>query len=672
MKETSAPNRLIHSSSPYLLQHAHNPVDWFEWEADAFEKAQRENKPILVSIGYSACHWCHVMERETFENKELAALMNKGFVCIKVDREERPDVDHMYMDAVQALGINGGWPLNVFLTPDKKPFYGGTYFSPQAWEQVLNNIQRAYHEDAAAIGETAEELHQFLKRQNIHAYLQENNLALETQKCFDNIAQKFDRREGGLSKAPKFIMPSVWQWLLRYHYLTKDTMAISQVECTLDKIAAGGIYDQIGGGFARYSVDGRWFAPHFEKMLYDNAQLLSLYAEAYASTKNPLYADILEEIYSWLDQEMTSPQGGFFSALDADSEGEEGKFYVWSAEEFNACTEPNAPSLAAYYHVSPTGNWEHGKNILFRTTDEKQFLREQGLTAQQWNDVLKKGKAALYEKRATRIWPGLDDKIITSWNGMTIVGLCDAYLATGNENFLTAAKRCMQFLENEMMEGTTIYRSFRQSRSSVNGFLDDYAFVIQAALKLYSATFDEYFLFRGELLLQAAIEEFYDSDDGYFWYSASPDESIIRKKELFDTVIPSSNAVMARNLFYLGTLLDRPTFVDMAIKMTRSLHHLITGELNYMSYWGIVAVEIDHGISEVVVAADDVQTLALEWNRGYLPFSLLMGKGEFSRLPLLQDKERMGGKDTFYVCFQKTCQRPVHSVREAKEQVGKE
>ncbi len=370
-------NRLIHSTSPYLLQHAHNPVDWYEWGKDALDKAARDDKPILVSIGYSSCHWCHVMERESFEKENIAEVMNKFFVCIKVDREERPDIDQIYMEAVQILGVNGGWPLNVFLTPDQKPFFGGTYFTPQVWVEVLNNINRAYQGNRKQIEDTAEELRLHLLTSEVERYKQkpvDSELIQDLNEIYNRLEPKFDKKWGGQDKEPKFIMPSVWLYLLRLAHLTKNSEALSHVVFTLQKISMGGIYDQIGGGFSRYSVDRYWFAPHFEKMLYDNAQLLSLYSEAYSITKDDAFKDVVYETFQWLEREMTHPNGGFYSALDADSEGVEGKFYTWSKAELQEKLGDHEALISSYYGIKDQGNWEHDGNILMRTKGDQEFL----------------------------------------------------------------------------------------------------------------------------------------------------------------------------------------------------------------------------------------------------------------------------------------------------------
>ncbi|HEY9047772.1 MAG TPA: thioredoxin domain-containing protein [Ohtaekwangia sp.] len=667
-------NRLIHSTSPYLLQHAHNPVDWFEWGKEALEKAHKEDKPILVSIGYSSCHWCHVMERESFENQDIASVMNEHFVCIKVDREERPDIDQIYMDAVQAMGVNGGWPLNVFLTPGQKPFFGGTYFSPAAWVQILTNINRAFIGNRKEIESTAEELRVHLLRSDVERFRQnytDTNLLQDIEGIYQKLAARFDTHWGGMDRAPKFIMPSVWQWLLRYYYISHDEKALEQVLLTLRKVGMGGIYDQIGGGFARYSVDGEWFAPHFEKMLYDNAQLLSLYSEAYSITGDEEFKTIVYETFTWLQREMTSAAGGFYSALDADSEGVEGKYYCWTSDELKTLLKENATLIASYYSVAPHGNWEHGNNILTRLKTDDEFFAKEKVDAAQWKNILQQSKDILLREREKRIKPGLDDKIITAWNAMMIVGLTDAYRAFADKQFLNAAVKNMQFLENELMEGTKLYRSFKGHRSTVEGFLDDYAYVIQAYSRLYEVTFNEYWINRAAMLLEFTLEKFFDPAEGYFFYTGHDAEGLIaRKKEIFDNVIPSSNAIMAHNLLQLGITLDRDDWKERANAMTTSFSHLVKGEPNYMSYWAIVYTAIKKGMAEVAIVGNEHQALRKDIQQHFYPFALYFGTKESSTLPLLADKTA-NGKSTVYVCRNKTCQLPVHTAEEAGEQIEK-
>ena len=667
------PNRLLNATSPYLLQHAHNPVDWYEWGKDALDKAAKEDKPILVSIGYSSCHWCHVMERESFEKENVAEVMNKFFVCIKVDREERPDIDQIYMEAVQILGVNGGWPLNVFLTPDQKPFFGGTYFTPQVWVEVLNNINRAYQQNRKQIEDTAEELRLHLLTSEVERYKQkpaDSELIHDLQEIYNRIEPKFDKKWGGLDKEPKFIMPSIWLYLLRLAHLTKNSEALSHVVFTLQKISMGGIYDQVGGGFSRYSVDRYWFAPHFEKMLYDNAQLLSLYSEAYSITKDDSFKDVVYQTFQWLEREMTHPNGGFYSALDADSEGVEGKFYTWGKAELQEKLGDDAPLVSAYYGIKDQGNWEHDSNILMRTKVDQEFLSEHSLTAETWKAILEKSKSVLLKAREGRVRPGLDDKMITAWNAMMVGGLVDAYRVFSDEIFLKSALKNVQFIGKELMEGNKLYRSYKNKRSTTAGFLDDYAFYIQALIKLYQVTFDEQWIRRAAEMMQYSLEQFFDPHDGFFFYTSSHGERLIsRKKEIFDNVIPSSNAIMAQNLHHLSIIFDREDWGKIGKSMAESLSHIIKSEPAYMSHWAIVFTEIKKGLAEIALTGKNITSLRSEFLQQYFPFSIIQGTEDKSDLPLLKDKGSINGKPTIYVCYHKTCKLPVHTLDEAKLQL---
>ncbi len=666
-------NRLIHSTSPYLLQHAHNPVDWYEWSEEALLKAKQEDKPILISIGYSSCHWCHVMERESFEVEEIAKVMNEFFVCIKVDREERPDIDQIYMEAVQALRVNGGWPLNVFLTPEQKPFFGGTYFSPQAWVQVLENINKAFRANRIQLEESAEELRLHLLRSDVERFkenINDTEWVSAIESVYNKLESKFDFQWGGMDKAPKFVMPSVWHFLLRYYHISKHEPTLEHVKLTLNKIAFGGIYDQIGGGFARYSVDGRWFAPHFEKMLYDNAQLISLYAEAYLLTKDEAYKTVVFETFQWLMREMTHEEGGFYSALDADSEGIEGQFYIWTKKELVEILGDDEAIISDYYSVTESGNWEHGKNILTRNASDEAFLRDHDIDPADWKNRLSNVKQKLMVHRNKRIRPGLDDKIITAWNAMMIGGLTDAYRAFGDQGFLAAAIKNIQFLERELASERLLFRSYKGKRSTTPGFLDDYAYVIQAYLKLYQVTFDETYVHRASGFITYALEDFFDTQESFFYYTSSSSEKLItRKKEIFDNVIPSSNAIMAQNLFHAGTLLDKQEWKTIATSMTSSLGKIIVSEPNYMSHWAIVYTEINKGMKEVLMLGQGIQEKRAQLQHDFHPFLLLQGSTGKSTLPLFDGKVMVNEKDSIFVCEHKTCGLPVHTLEDALEQI---
>lgn len=667
-------NRLIHSTSPYLLQHANNPVDWYEWGSEALEKAKAEGKPILVSIGYSSCHWCHVMERESFEKEQVAEVMNSFFVCIKVDREERPDIDQIYMDAVQALGVNGGWPLNIFLTPDQKPFFGGTYFSPQVWVQVLTNINTAYHSRKEDILASAESLANHLASQGIGQYkqkAQQDDFKKLLDSMYEKLENKFDKTWGGLDRAPKFIMPSIWLWLLRYWHLSKNETALTHTLFTLTKIAQGGIYDQIGGGFARYSVDGEWFAPHFEKMLYDNAQLMSLYSEAYTISKDESFKTIVYDTYNWLTREMMSVDHGFYAALDADSEGVEGKYYIWEYKELTRqIVDEYAELFAEYFEILLGGNWEHGASILKQADDLDRLLKKYKLTKDQFEQLLKSVKSKLLEVRETRIKPGLDDKILSGWNAMMISGLIDAFHAFDELRFLGIALLNIKFLETNLIEDTKLYRSFKDKRGNTEGFLEDYAYLIQAYRKLYEATFDEQWLTKAEAMTQYVLDNFYDREESYFFYTSKKSEKLIaRKKEIFDNVIPASNGVMVQNLYHLGIFFDREDWKTLAQEMTDSLSHLISQEPNYMSNWGIVLTEMKAGLAEVAFTGESHLYQKRDFKKVYQPFSILMGACTTSRLPLLADKLTEPDRNMIYVCYDKTCKLPVQTVEEALRQL---
>ena len=656
------PNRLAQSTSPYLLQHAHNPVDWFEWSTEALHKAVAEDKPILVSIGYSSCHWCHVMEQESFENDAIAKIMNDHFVCIKVDREERPDIDQVYMEAVQAMQQNGGWPLNVFLTPDQKPFFGGTYFPPKNWSQLLMQIDQAFREKRTEIDQSASSLREHLQTSDLQRFAKDTETSLKKEsleRMFKILESRFDKTWGGIEKAPKFVMPSIWLFLLRYHAMTKNKESLHLVTHTLKQMSFGGIYDQLAGGFSRYSVDAEWFAPHFEKMLYDNGQLLSLYSEAYAITKNSLFKDVVYRTVDWLVNEMKHPEGGFYSALDADSEGVEGKFYTWTADEIKQILGESAPNFLAYYQSTKEGNWEDGRNIL-RKNPKTQNSTEP-------KEIIELKEKLLLE-RAKRIRPGLDDKILTGWNAMTIQGLIDAYKAFQDQHFLTLAQNAISFIEKNLIAQGKVFRAFKNKYSETEGFLEDYAFLIQAYTSLYQVTFNEDWLLKAEEWCNYVQEHFYDAKEGYFHFASNTAESLIaRKKEIFDNVIPSSNSVMAHNLFILGIILDREDWKQQATDMVSKLSELITSEPGYMCHWAVLLSEMVNAPAEIVISGDKAEELRKELNTHYLPFSVMVGSNKKSELPLLLGREPKNNQTLIYVCRNKTCQLPVETINKALE-----
>ena len=674
---TPPANRLAHETSPYLLQHAHNPVDWYPWGPEALARAQAEQKPIIVSIGYAACHWCHVMERESFENEQVARVMNEYFVCIKVDREERPDVDQLYMDAVQAMGVQGGWPLNVMLTPAAKPFYGGTYFPPGNWVKLLENIAQAYAgEHRAELEGSAERFAQALQTSELEKYGAADaapgaGVGDEEFKLLAyNLGQRFDRERGGTNRAPKFPMPSIWRFLLRAYHLSGSEQLLNQVNLTLREMAWGGIYDQVGGGWARYSVDGEWLVPHFEKMLYDNGQLLSLYSEAYQVTREPLYREVVYQTIEWVQRELTNPEGGFYSSLDADSEGEEGKFYVWTREELREILGEEEPLAAAYYQCTGVGNWEHGRNILHRRQSDADFAAEHQLALPVLADLVQSWQRQLLAARATRVRPGLDDKVLTGWNALMLSGLLVAYRAFGELKFLDLALRNAEFLQVNLRSGPRLFRTWKNGRATISGFLEDYALVIEAYVNLYEATFAESWLLEAKTLTTYVLENFFDPAEQQFFYTdASAEPLIARKKELFDNVIPGSNSVMAHNLLRLGRHMENADYQALAATMLNQVRALAAQEPQHLTNWAsLYAAQLRPG-AEVAIVGPQAEEFRAALSRYFLPNDVLAGTLTTSALPLLQGRGGPG-QTTIYVCRDRACQLPVQRVAEALAQLG--
>ncbi|WP_299819090.1 thioredoxin domain-containing protein [uncultured Pontibacter sp.] len=673
-KEKNA-NRLIKESSPYLLQHAYNPVDWYPWGTEALNRAKQEDKPIIVSIGYAACHWCHVMEHQSFENEKVAEIMNRHFVCVKVDREERPDVDSLYMDAVHAMGLQGGWPLNVFLNSEAKPFYGGTYFQPQQWVSLLLNISEAYATNRQELNKSAEEFVKHLNRSELEVYgLKQSTLQVKEEdlkKICHKVTAHFDKKHGGLSPAPKFPIPTNYLWLLRYHHHSKDEQILKHLHLTLREMAYGGIYDQIGGGFARYSVDAEWLVPHFEKMLYDNGQLISLYAEAYQATRETLYHDVVYETIAFVERELMSLEGGFYSSLDADSEGEEGKFYTFTKDELHQLFGSEEPLFSKYYHATAAGNFEHGRNILHRRISDEAFAEENELEIEVLQDMVQNWKEKIMQVRAQRVRPGLDDKILCSWNALMLKGLADAYYVFGNKHFLQLALRNADFILQNFKTGDKLYHNFKQGKATIDGFLEDYALVISAFIRLYEVTFDEKWLQQAKDLTAYTLANFFDETDNLFFFTDKASEKLIsRKKELIDNVIPSSNAVMAVNLHLLGLYFDEQRYTALSENMLATVQDLVLKEPTHLGNWAILYYYKLVQTAEVAIIGPEAPEMRAEISSFYLPNIILAGTTAKSEMPLLQQREAIGGKTTVYVCYNKTCQLPVHSAAEAIKQLS--
>lgn len=661
-------NRLINENSPYLLQHAYNPVDWYPWGQEALKKAKQENKPIILSIGYSACHWCHVMERESFENEAIGKFMSDNFVCIKVDREERPDIDQIYMDAIHTMGLQGGWPLNVFLTPDGRPFYGGTYFPPQNWGKLIQQIAHAFKHNRKELEDSAEGFKQALNESELEKYglIHKSNTFsfndLET--IYQTIEKKFDKEQGGVGNAPKFPMPSIYLFLLRYYHLTNNENALKHVELTLQKMAYGGIYDQIGGGFARYSVDSEWFAPHFEKMLYDNGQLVSLYAEAYSLTKNDLYKNIVYETIAFVKRELMSEEFGFYSALDADSEGVEGRFYVWTEQEFDEVfdNEADRKLAKAYFNITAEGNWEHGYNILYINPENQIAIED--------SDTVRKWKEQLFRVRQPRVRPSLDDKILCSWNALMLKGLCDAYAVFGESEFLDLALKNAQFIQANMTSENRLFRNYKNGKAYIPAYLEDYALVIQAYLALYQISFEEKWLYQANALTQYAIQHFYDHAEELFFYTDDSAEQLIaRKKEIFDNVISSSNSVMASNLYFLSILLDNRAYRAISEAMLGKISPLLKKEVRYLANWACLYTYFLKPTVEIAISGEQLFSFAQQLQKQYFPNKVIVGTLHQSKLPLLEMRDAKQGQTLIYVCRNKTCLLPVSTVSEAWEQI---
>lgn len=658
-------NQLINATSPYLLQHAHNPVDWYPWGEEALAKAKKENKPILLSIGYSSCHWCHVMAHESFENEEIAELMNTYFINIKLDREERPDIDNIYMEAVQAMGLRGGWPLNVFLTPDQKPFYGGTYFPPEQWTRLIKSVHEAYTTKYDKLYESATQFAASIQQSESEKYgLTEVGDEL-SQEAFDSLylelAKRFDPEWGGIKKAPKFPMPALWNMLLFYSEQFQNDKAKEHLLFTLDKIADGGIYDHVGGGFARYSVDGEWHVPHFEKMLYDNGQLLSLYANAYKMSKSQKYLDVIKGTAQWIQKEMLDETGGFYSALDADSEGEEGKFYVWSFEEVQELAGDDFSIIAEYYDVQKNGNWEHGKNVLRRLDSHEELAQELNITPEELTQKAAAFKEKAYSKRSERTRPGLDSKIISGWNGLTLSGLCESYQATGDPLFEELAKNNAAFLSNRMIEDGRLLRVYGQN---TQGYLEDYAAVTQGFLDYYETFFDISFLDLARDLSDQALDQFFDKEEGLFFYTSDQAENLIaRKKEVFDNVIPASNSIMAKNLYRLGLMFDQDRYKKTALGMVLRVNKLIKQEAEYLCNWATVSMMMSQETPEVLLLGEQAMEQANSLQQSYIPNKILMAsRNETNHPPLFEHKSDLGTGYTVFICYNKVCKQPLFDM----------
>lgn len=665
-------NKLINETSPYLLQHAYNPVNWYPWGEEANSKAITENKLMIISIGYSACHWCHVMEHESFEDTTVAGIMNKFFVSIKVDREERPDVDQVYMDAANLITGQGGWPLNLIALPDGRPVYAGTYFTKENWIKVLNYYADLFSKQPELFKQEAEKISEALKQYNIPRSGVEPSefKSDEVQTAFNNIINKIDFNLGGTYGALKFPLPNIYEFFLSYYYHTKDPKALSAVTSILDNMAKGGIYDQLGGGFARYSTDSKWKVPHFEKMLYDNAQLVSFYSNAFKVTHNEEYKRIVYETLEFIQREMKDDSNGFYSAYDADSEGEEGKYYVWIKDEVMKLLKDDFQLFCDYYTITDSGNWEAGKNILFRTDNVEKLLDDYKINKNTLNDRILQSNKILFNEREKRVKPGLDDKILTSWNALMIKGFIDAYNTFEEDKFLKAALNCAQFISSQMMdEDGRLYRNYKNGKRTINGYLDDYSFTIEVFLALYQATFDEQWLYTSKTLVDYVIVHFKDEKSGLFFYTSDLDESLItRKMEISDNVIPASNSSLAKSLFVLEKYFFSENYINIATKMLGQMKSNFISNALYHSNWGMLMLKMTYPFYEVAIVGDDWKEKRSQLAKVFHPNILLLGGESEGTLELLKQKFVLG-KTMIYVCVDKSCKLPVEEITSAEEQI---
>lgn len=661
------PNSLIHETSPYLLQHAHNPVDWYPWGAEALAKAKAENKLILVSIGYSACHWCHVMEHESFEDEAVADIMNAHFVCIKIDREERPDIDQVYMLAVQLMTGSGGWPLNCICLPDQRPIYGGTYFKKEDWKKLILNLASFWTEKPKEAENYANKLTEGIRESEKITFLSEQKTYTQEDlnEIYEPWASQFDWTEGGYTRSPKFPLPSNWTFMLRYAKLMGNEQADAITYFTLQKMAFGGIYDQLGGGFARYSVDAKWHVPHFEKMLYDNAQLVSLYAEAYQHEPLELYRKVVYETIDWLAREMSDSSGGFYSAFDADSEGVEGKFYTFTKAEIDTLLGDESAVFCTYYNLTEEGNWaEEHTNILCRKESDVKLAKAFNLNVEGLQLRLETAKNKVFEYREKRIRPGLDDKILTAWNGLTLKALTDAYRVFDEDRFLLMAHKNAQFLLTNLRAADgSLYRTFKADKATITAFLDDYALLIEGLISLYETTFDEHWLNQAKELTDYVVAHFYDEASGMFFYTSDTGETLIaRKHEIMDNVIPSANSVMAHNLAKLGKLYQNKVYAEFSAQLLRNVHPQIKNYGSAYSNWANLLLNEVFGVYELAITGPDSLQKRQEIDKFHIPNKILLG-GSKGSLPLLQDK--WGTQTRIFICHNHTCQLPVTAVADA-------
>ncbi|MBQ4818662.1 thioredoxin domain-containing protein [Aquimarina sp. MMG016] len=673
MEQHTYTNDLIHETSPYLLQHAHNPVDWKPWGDKALKQAKNENKLIIVSIGYAACHWCHVMEHESFEDPEVAELMNTNFINIKVDREERPDIDHVYMNAVQLMTGSGGWPLNMITLPDGRPVWGGTYFPKGNWMDAIKQIADLYQKQPDKLLEYAEKLEQGIKAVDIiEVNTDEINFDKEIiASAVNDWSKHFDHQKGGTNRVPKFMMPNNYHFLLRYAHQSEDKELMEYVTNTLTKISFGGVYDHVGGGFARYSTDAKWHVPHFEKMLYDNAQLVSLYSDAYLVTKDPWYKDVVYETLEFVSRELTNNEGAFYSSLDADSltpegELEEGAFYVWRKEKLKTLLGNDYELFSDYYNINSYGLWEKGNYVLIRKQNTEEFCNKNNIKPEKLDQKLNTWKELLLNEREERSRPRLDDKTLTSWNALMLKGYLDAYRVFNEKKFLDAALRNANFIkDNQLNKDYSLYHNYKEEKSTINGYLEDYAAVIEAFIALYESTSDKLWIDISEGLAAYTFKHFFDKEKNIFYFTSDKDPKLVsRTIEYNDNVIPASNSIMAKNLFLLSHYKYKPEYNSISKQMLHNIQPQIREYASVYSNWLDLMLNFSYPFYEVVVIGAETENKLKELNNYYIPNKLLASSTYQINEPLFEG--RYSPNETLiYICVNNACKYPVNNVVEA-------
>lgn len=666
-------NNLINETSPYLLQHAYNPVDWNPWDSKYLDLAKKENKLVIISVGYSACHWCHVMERESFEDTIAAKLMNEKYISIKVDREERPDVDNVYMNAVQLMTGSGGWPLNVVTLPDGRPIWGGTYFTKDQWINALEQISKLYNDDPERLISYADQLEEGVKSLdviNLNETTPDFNLNI-MQDYLNTWSTKFDMDYGGSKGMPKFMMPNNLHFLLKYSYQTENKEIQKFVELSLEKMAFGGVYDQIGGGFSRYSVDDKWHIPHFEKMLYDNSQLISLYSDAYKLTKNRLYKNVVYETIGFINSELKDSSGGYYSSLDADSKTdenilEEGAFYVWTKEELIKVLKEKFTLFSDYYNINEFGYWEDNKYVLIRNQKDVEIASKYNISEDELNQLIQSCKSELIKVRNKRIKPRLDDKILSSWNGLMIKGFADSYKAFNEPDFLDAAVKNGEFIvKNLLQKDGQLLRNYKNNKGYINGYLEDYSAVISGFIALHEITLDDKWLKYSKKITDYVYNHFYNEKTKMFYFTSDLDEKLLSRTVNFrDNVIPSSNSMMANNLFLLSHYFDNEYYLQTAKSMLNNISPEFDLYPDGFSNWLDLMLKLSDSFYEVALVGENALIKASEINKNFKPNKLIIGSLTESNLPLL--KNRYVNGDTFiYVCVKKACRLPVKTSEEA-------